>query len=57
MKKSIAIIVVLLVSICAFAGNKKPVTKTDKPPVKIEKIKKCDKPILKPAKPLKVAKK
>lgn len=40
MKKSIAILLVLVVSLCAFAGNNKPlskVPKNERPPVKIEK--------------------
>ena len=38
MKKSIVFLVVLMVSICAFADNNKPsTTKTEKPNIRIEK--------------------
>ena len=49
MKKSIVFLVVLLVSVAAFAGNKKPDTTKQKPPVRIEKRRPDNsKPILRP---------
>lgn len=56
MKKSIVILAILFVSVCAFAGNNKPTTTTQKPPVKIEKKVTKSKPVLKPAPNKKIAK-
>jgi len=58
MKKSIAILVVLVVSVCAFAGNKTPLKKAptkQNPPVRIELKVPVNKQLMKPApKPKKV---
>ena len=56
MKKMTVVIVVLMVtSLCAFAGNRKPTPRPLKP-VKIEQKRPNDKPIAKPAQGKKIAK-